>query len=164
MLHPMLVTGHPIAPRPPRSLASLRRKERLQRSAWCAFGPIGDARHVRMCAPAKPDRRDRIDFEGTLSWYDAEDRLIICNRAYGDLVYPALGMPYERGHPQRSEQGLVEDPKGRQEERVYRRIAGSAALGRALDTNQRRKTAETPSRRSQLRPSRKPRPESCKPK
>jgi hypothetical protein len=53
-------------------------------------------------------------------------------------------MPYERGHPQRSEQGLVEDPKGRQEERVYRRIAGSAALGRALDTNQRRKTAETP--------------------
>ena len=40
--------------------------------------------------------------------------------------------------------GLVEDPKGRQEERVYRRIAGSAALGRALDTNQRRKTAETP--------------------
>jgi hypothetical protein len=36
-------------------------------------------------------------------------------------------MPYERGHPQRSEQGLVEDPKGRQEERVYRRIAGSAA-------------------------------------
>ena len=30
-------------------------------------------------------------------------------------------MPYERGHPQRSEQGLVEDPNGRQEERVYRR-------------------------------------------
>jgi hypothetical protein len=51
-------------------------------------------------------------------------------------------MPYERGHPQRSEQGLVEDPKGRQEERVYRRIAGSAALGRALATNQRRKTAD----------------------
>jgi hypothetical protein len=78
---------------------------------------------VRMCAPAKPDRRDRIDFEETLR-YDAEDRLIICNRAYGELIYPALGMPYERGHPQRSGQGLVEDPKRRQEERVYRRIAG----------------------------------------
>jgi hypothetical protein len=53
-------------------------------------------------------------------------------------------MPYERGHPQRSGQGLVEDPKRRQEERLYRRIAGSAAQRRALATNQRRKTAETP--------------------
>jgi hypothetical protein len=101
--------------------------------------------------------------------------LIICNRAYGELVYPALGMPYKRGYPQRSEQGLVEDPKGRQEERVYRRFAGSAAPGPGFgykstaqnsgdavyisESNEANSLADRNSR-----PSRKPRPESCKPK
>src|SRR5512132_4021982 len=114
-----------------------------------------------MCAPAKPDRRDRIDS------YDAEDRLIICNRAYGELVYPALGMPYERGHPQRSEQGLVEDPKGRQEERVYSRRCSGTGTGFGYKSTAQNsgdavyisKSSEANSLADRIsRPSRKPRP------
>ena len=62
------------------------------------------------------------------SLYDAEDRLIICNRAYGELLYPGLGTPapgtpYAMLIRNAAAQGLVEDAKGRVEEWVAERLA-----------------------------------------
>jgi PAS domain S-box-containing protein len=62
------------------------------------------------------------------SLYDAEDRLIACNKAYGELLYPgldapALGTPYEALIRKAAEQGLVENAKGRVEEWVAERLA-----------------------------------------
>ncbi len=62
------------------------------------------------------------------SLYDAEDRLIVCNSAYGELLYPGLGMP-TAGTPYKTlirnaaEQGLVEDAKGRVDEWIAERLA-----------------------------------------
>jgi adenylate cyclase len=61
------------------------------------------------------------------SLYDAEDRLVICNTAYGDLLYPGLGTP-TRGTPYEAlirnavTLGLVEDAKGRVEEWITERL------------------------------------------
>jgi adenylate cyclase len=62
------------------------------------------------------------------SLYDAEDRLIVCNSAYGELLYPGLGTPapgtpYETLIRNAAEQGLVEDAKGRVDEWVAKRLA-----------------------------------------
>lgn len=62
------------------------------------------------------------------SLYDADDRLIVCNSAYGELLYPGLGTPspgtpYERLIRNAAEQGLVEDAKGRVEEWIAERLA-----------------------------------------
>ena len=62
------------------------------------------------------------------SLYDAEDRLIVCNSAYGELLYPGLGTPapgtpYEMLIRNAAEQGLVEDAKGRVDEWVAERLA-----------------------------------------
>ena len=62
------------------------------------------------------------------SLYDAEDRLVVCNSAYGELLYPGLGTPapgtpYEMLIRNAAEQGLVEDAKGRVEEWVAERLA-----------------------------------------
>ena len=62
------------------------------------------------------------------SLYDAEDRLIVCNSAYGELLYPGLGTPtpgtpYETLIRNAAEQGLVEDAKGRVDEWVAERLA-----------------------------------------
>jgi adenylate cyclase len=62
------------------------------------------------------------------SLYDAEDRLIVCNSAYGELLYPGLGTPtpgtpYETVVRNAAEQGLVEDAKGRVEEWIAERLA-----------------------------------------
>jgi adenylate cyclase len=62
------------------------------------------------------------------SLYDAEDRLILCNSAYGELLYPGLGTPTP-GTPfqtlvrNAAKQGLVEGAKGRVEEWVAERLA-----------------------------------------
>ena len=50
------------------------------------------------------------------SLYDAEDRLIVCNSAYGELLYPGLGTPdaghaIRDAHPQR---GGTRSRRGRQ--------------------------------------------------
>jgi PAS domain S-box-containing protein len=90
------------------------------------------------------------------SLYDAEDRLIICNRAYGDLLYPGLGVP-ERGTPFEAllrrtlAQGLIQEAKGREEDWVAERLARHRkpgephvqrrADGRWVQINE-RKTAE----------------------
>ena len=62
------------------------------------------------------------------SLYDAEDRLIVCNSAYGELLYPGLGTPapgtpYERLLRNALEQGLVEEAKGREDEWIAERLA-----------------------------------------
>jgi adenylate cyclase len=62
------------------------------------------------------------------SLYDADDRLVVCNSAYGELLYPGLGnptpgTPYEMLIRNAAEQGLVEDAKGRVDEWVAERLA-----------------------------------------
>jgi PAS domain S-box-containing protein len=62
------------------------------------------------------------------SLYDEEDRLIVCNSAYGELLYPGLGTPapgtpYETLIRNAAEQGLVEDARGRVDEWVAERLA-----------------------------------------
>ena len=62
------------------------------------------------------------------SLYDAEDRLIVCNSAYGELLYPGLGTPtpgtpYEMLIRNTAQQGLVEEAKGREDEWVAERLA-----------------------------------------
>jgi PAS domain S-box-containing protein len=62
------------------------------------------------------------------SLYDGDDRLIVCNSAYGELLYPGLGRPapgtpYETLIRNAAEQGLVEDAKGRVDEWVAERLA-----------------------------------------
>ena len=64
------------------------------------------------------------------SLYDAEDRLIVCNRAYGELLYPGVGTPapgtpYDRADPQR---GAARPGRGRQ---GARRGMGGRAAGAA---------------------------------
>ena len=62
------------------------------------------------------------------SLYDADDRLVVCNSAYGELLYPGLGTPapgtpYEKLIRNAAEQGLVEDAKNRVDEWVVERLA-----------------------------------------
>jgi adenylate cyclase len=62
------------------------------------------------------------------SLYDAEDRLVVCNRAYGELLYPGLGAPtpgtpYEALIRNAAGCGLIEDATGRVEEWVAERLA-----------------------------------------
>ncbi len=62
------------------------------------------------------------------SLYDAEDRLIVCNGAYGELLYPGVGTPapgtpYAELIRNAAQLGLVEDAKGRVEEWVAERLA-----------------------------------------
>ena len=61
------------------------------------------------------------------SLYDAEDKLVICNNAYGELLYPGLGTPapgtpYETLIRNAVKQGLVEEAKGREEAWIAERL------------------------------------------
>jgi adenylate cyclase len=90
------------------------------------------------------------------SLYDAGDRLIVCNKAYGELLYPGLGTPapgtsYENLIRNAVEQGLIEEAKGRVEDWVAERLVKHRqpgephvqrrADGRWVQINE-RKTAE----------------------
>src|SRR5262249_38248274 len=62
------------------------------------------------------------------SLYDARDRLVVCNSAYGELLYPGVGTPtpgtpYESLVRNAVALGLVEDAKGRAEEWIAARLA-----------------------------------------
>src|SRR5215469_7296809 len=62
------------------------------------------------------------------SLYDAEGRLVVCNSAYSDLLFPGLGVarpgtPYETLVRYAAEKGLVEDAKGRVDEWIAERLA-----------------------------------------
>jgi PAS domain S-box-containing protein len=68
------------------------------------------------------------------SLYDAEDRLIVCNSAYGELLYPGLGTPtpgtpYEILIRNAVEQGLIEEAKGREDQWVAERLAKHRQTG-----------------------------------
>jgi len=62
------------------------------------------------------------------SLYDASDRLVVCNTAYRELLYPGQdaptpGTPYEMLIRSAAEKGLIEDAKGRIDEWVVERLA-----------------------------------------
>jgi adenylate cyclase len=62
------------------------------------------------------------------SLYDADDRLVICNSAYGELLYPGLGTPtpgtaYEALVRNAVALGLIDDAKERAEEWIAARLA-----------------------------------------
>jgi adenylate cyclase len=93
---------------------------------------------------------------GGFSLYDADDRLVVCNSAYGELLFPGmsvppLGTPFEMIIRNAAEQGVVEEASGRFEEWVGERLAKHrhpgephvlrVAEGRWLQINE-RKTAE----------------------
>jgi adenylate cyclase len=61
------------------------------------------------------------------SLYDADDRLVICNSAYGELLFPGLGTPtpstpFEALARNSVALGLVEEAKGRAEEWIAARL------------------------------------------
>ncbi len=95
-----------------------------------SWSDINERKRAEEAAAAARDRlTDAIESitEG-FSLYDSEDRLIVCNSAYGELLYPGLGAPAP-GTPfqtlvrNAAEQGLVEDAKGRVGEWVAERLA-----------------------------------------
>ena len=61
--------------------------------------------------------------------FDRDDRLVLCNSRYRDLLYPGLadvmapGTPFETIIRHAAERGLVEEAKGRVEEWVAERLA-----------------------------------------
>ena len=62
------------------------------------------------------------------SLYDADDRLVVCNSNYSDLLWrglaaPAPGTPYETIIRAAAERGLIEDAKGRIDEWVAERLS-----------------------------------------
>ena len=68
------------------------------------------------------------------SLYDFEDRLIICNKVYGELLYPGqgtpkAGTPYEELIGNAVRRGLVEDARGHEEEWIAARLASHRQPG-----------------------------------
>jgi class 3 adenylate cyclase len=63
------------------------------------------------------------------AFYDAQDRLVICNSRYRELLYPDIDLPIEPGMEftaivrQAAESGLITDAEGRVEEWVAERVA-----------------------------------------
>ena len=62
------------------------------------------------------------------SLYDADDRLVVCNSNYGELLWhgltpPVPGTPYETIIRTAAERGLIEDANGRVDEWVAERLA-----------------------------------------
>jgi adenylate cyclase len=61
--------------------------------------------------------------------YDADDRLVLCNSRYKEILYPGLGdamvpgTPFETIVRRAAERGLVENAKGRVDEWVAKRLA-----------------------------------------
>jgi adenylate cyclase len=68
------------------------------------------------------------------SLYDAADRLIVCNKAYGDLLYPGMGTPtpgtlFETLIRNTAERGLVNEAQGSVEEWIAERLANHRQPG-----------------------------------
>jgi len=89
------------------------------------------------------------------SLYDTDDKLVVCNTAYGELLYPGLERPtpgtgYETLIRLAADQGLIDDAKGRIEEWIGERLAkrrqpGDAHIqrrgdGRWIQINERKTT------------------------
>ena len=70
------------------------------------------------------------------SLYNAQDQLVVCNSAYGEILYPGSGMPppgtpFETIIRNAAEQGLVEGAKGRAAEWIAERLARHRSPGEA---------------------------------
>ena len=68
------------------------------------------------------------------SLYDAQDHLVVCNSAYGEILYPGSGTPppgtlFETIIRNAAEQGLVEGAKGRAAEWIAERLARHRSPG-----------------------------------
>ena len=69
------------------------------------------------------------------SLYDAEDRLVVCNSRYSDLLYPGIGemtivgTSFEEIVRYSAERGLIQDAEGRVEEWVAERLAQHSQPG-----------------------------------
>ena len=66
--------------------------------------------------------------------YDGDDRLILCNSTYSELLYPGLaapspGTPYETIIRSAAERGTIEEARGRVEEWVAQRLAKHRSPG-----------------------------------
>jgi adenylate cyclase len=85
---------------------------------------------LREIAQARQRLVDAIESisEG-FSLFDRDDRLVLCNSRYRELLYPGiadvmeLGTPFETIIRRAAERGLVEDARGRVEEWVAERLA-----------------------------------------
>ena len=69
--------------------------------------------------------------------FDRDDRLVLCNSRYRDLLYPGMadvmepGTPFETIIRRAAERGLVEEARGRVEEWVAERLAQTSQCERA---------------------------------
>ena len=89
-----------------------------------------EEKNLREIAQARQRLIDAIESisEG-FALYDADDRLVLCNRRYRDLLYPGIadvmepGTPFETIIRRAAERGLVANAKGRVEAWVAERLA-----------------------------------------
>ena len=69
--------------------------------------------------------------------YDAEDRLVLCNSRYREILYPGIadvivpGTQFETIVRRAAERGLVADAKGREEDWIAERSAAASQSRRA---------------------------------
>ncbi|NNH31720.1 response regulator [Rhizobium sp. SEMIA 4085] len=88
-----------------------------------------EEKNLREVAEARQRLVDAIESisEG-FALYDAEDRLVLCNSRYREILYPGIadavvpGAQFETIVRKAVEQGLVEDAKGREEEWLAARL------------------------------------------
>lgn len=89
-----------------------------------------EEKNLREVAEARQRLVDAIESisEG-FALYDAEDRLVLCNSRYREILYPGIadavvpGAQFETIVRKAVEQGLVEDAKGQEEEWLAARLA-----------------------------------------
>jgi adenylate cyclase len=89
-----------------------------------------EEKNLREVASARQRLIDAIESisEG-FALYDAEDRLVLCNSRYGNMLYPGRGTPMVPGTPfeavvrRAAELGLIEEARGRTEAWVAERLA-----------------------------------------
>jgi class 3 adenylate cyclase len=88
-----------------------------------------EEKNLRDVAEARQRLVDAIESisEG-FALYDGEDRLVLCNSRYREILYPGIadivvpGAPFEKIVRHAVERGLVEDAKGREEKWIAERL------------------------------------------
>jgi PAS domain S-box-containing protein len=99
-----------------------------QRIAWVYdITPLKRAEQARLNSERRLAEAIESISEGFVC-YDAEDRLVICNSCYRDLLYPGLdialmpGTPFESIVRRAAERGYIKDAEGRVEEWIAERM------------------------------------------
>jgi signal transduction histidine kinase/CheY-like chemotaxis protein len=121
--------GNLKAPLPPAGTDEIGRMA-VALSVFRATAVEVEDNNLREIAQARQRLVDAIESisEG-FALYDAEDRLVLCNSRYRELLYPGLadimepGTPFENVVRYAAERGLVENARGRVEEWVAERVA-----------------------------------------